>query len=196
MVNMNEAVYITPPAVLELIEADTKQIGFQMGSERLTGTLLRALASSKPAAHILELGTGTGISASWLLDGMDQHSRLTTVDNDASVVEIARRHLGSDHRITFHVGDGTEFLVQSQGRQFEMIFADTWAGKFTHLDLALSLLKTGGLYIADDLLPQPSWPDGHAAKVPLFLESLAHDGSVVICQMEWSTGLVVAVKTA
>jgi len=196
MVNMNEAVYITPPAVLELIEADTKKIGFNMGSERLTGTLLRALASSKPAAHILELGTGTGISASWLLDGMDQYSRLTTVDNDASSVEIARRHLGSDHRITFHVGDGAEFLVQSQGRQFEMIFADTWPGKFTHLDLALSLLKTGGLYVADDLLPQPSWPDGHAAKVPLFLESLAHDGSVVICQMEWSTGLVVAVKTA
>jgi len=196
MVNMNEAVYITPPAVLELIEADTKKIGFNMGSERLTGTLLRALASSKPAAHILELGTGTGISASWLLDGMDQYSRLTTVDNDASSVEIARRHLGSDHRITFHVGDGAEFLVQTQGRQFEMIFADTWPGKFTHLDLALSLLKTGGLYVADDLLPQPSWPDGHAAKVPLFLESLAHDGSVVICQMEWSTGLVVAVKTA
>ena len=193
---MNEAVYITPPAVLELIEADTKKIGFNMGSERLTGTLLRALASSKPAAHILELGTGTGISASWLLDGMDQYSRLTTVDNDASSVEIARRHLGSDHRITFHVGDGAEFLVQTQGRQFEMIFADTWPGKFTHLDLALSLLKTGGLYVADDLLPQPSWPDGHAAKVPLFLESLAHDGSVVICQMEWSTGLVVAVKTA
>src|SRR5262249_43607430 len=191
---MNGTVYITPPAVLELIEADTKKIGFNMGSERLTGTLLRALASSKPAANILELGTGTGISASWLLDGMDQDSHLTTVDNDASSVEIARRHLGSDRRITFHVCDGAEFLARSQGRQFEMIFADTWPGKFTHLDLALSLLKTGGLYVADDLLPQPSWPDGHGSKVPPFLEALAQNDSLVICPMAWSTGLVVAVR--
>ncbi len=50
-----------PPKALGLIEAETKAIGFSIGSERLTGALLRTLAASKPKAKILELGTGTGI---------------------------------------------------------------------------------------------------------------------------------------
>jgi predicted O-methyltransferase YrrM len=191
---MNEAELTSLPAVLKSIEEDTKRIDFGMASERPTGALLRVLAASKPAAQILELGTGTGISAAWLLDGMDQHSHLTTVDNDGSAVEIAKRHLGSDHRITFHIGDGAEFLVQAQGLQFEMIFADTWPGKFTHLELALSLLKKGGFYVVDDLLPQANWPDGHASRIPPLLESLAHNNSLAICPIAWSTGLVIAVK--
>jgi len=113
---MNGTGYIIPPAVLESIEADTIKIGFKMGSDRLTGALLRTLAASKPGAQILELGTGTGISAAWLLDGMDQASHLTTVDNYANAVEIAKRHLGADDRITFHVKDGAEFLVEAHGK--------------------------------------------------------------------------------
>ena len=171
-------------------------IAFGMGSERLTGAMLRALAASKPGARILEIGTGTGISAAWLLDGMDETSHLTTVDNDASVVEIARRHLGSDDRITFHVGDGGEFLLRAQGLQFDMIFADSWPGKFTHLDVTLSLLKTGGFYVVDDLLPQANWPDGHASRIPPFLDALGRNSSLVICPLEWSTGLLVGVKVS
>ena len=61
--------------------------------------------------------------------------------------------------------DGAEFLQQSASRQFDLIYADAWPGKFSHLSDALSLLRGGGVYVIDDLLPQPNWPDGHAAKV-------------------------------
>jgi predicted O-methyltransferase YrrM len=71
MISINLNNYLKVPQALEKIEADTKSIGFSMGSERLTGALLRALAASRPKSKILELGTGTGISAAWLLDGMD-----------------------------------------------------------------------------------------------------------------------------
>ncbi len=56
--------------------------------------------------------------------------------------------------------------------RFDLIYADAWPGKFTHLDLALSLLTIGGIYFIDDLLPQPNWPDGHAAKIAPLVRDL------------------------
>ena len=53
-----------------------------MASEPKTGALLKTLAASRPAGRLLELGTGTGISAAWLLAGMDRAATLITVDND------------------------------------------------------------------------------------------------------------------
>jgi len=55
---------------------------------------------------------------------------------------------------------------------FDLIYADAWPGKFTHLDRALSLLNRGGIYFIDDLLPQPNWPEGHAPRVPALIEDL------------------------
>lgn len=193
---MNEADYLRLPPVLESIEAETKAIGFKMGSERTAGSLLRTLAASKPAARFLELGTGTGISTSWLLDGMDADSFLTTVDNDAAGVEIARRRLGADRRVQFHVADGSEFLDSLQGKLYDLIFADTWPGKFRDLDLALALLAPGGFYVIDDLLPQLNWPEGHAPKVSGLMHSLSERENLVICPMAWSSGLFLAVKKA
>jgi len=193
---MNEAEYLRLPPALEAIEADTKAVGFAMGSERTAGALLRTLAASKRAGRFLEIGTGTGISAAWLLDGMDRGASLTTVDNDAAGVEIAKRHLDSDPRIEFHLADGAEFLEALQGRQFDLIFADAWPGKFHDLDFALSLLAPGGFYVIDDLLPQPNWPPEHAPKVPRLMQTLFERGDLVVCPLAWSSGLVVAVKTA
>src|SRR5436190_4444539 len=192
---MNELDYLSLPSALALIQADTVALGFGMGSDVLTGALLRTLAASKPAAHLLELGTGTGLATAWLLEGMDADSQLTTVDNDPACVAIAERHLGADKRVSFHIADGAEFLATLQGRQFDLIFADTWAGKFNDLDLALSLLKRGGFYVIDDLLPQPNWPEGHAPKVPHLIETLKQRNDLTLCPLAWSSGLVIAVKT-
>lgn len=192
---LNESDYLRLPSALELIESDTKALGFNMGSERTAGSMLRMLAASKPSAQLLELGTGTGISTAWLLDGMDADSRLTTVDNDEVCVEIARLNLGKDSRVEFYVADGSEFLSSLEGRQFDLIFADTWPGKFWDLDTALALLKPSGFYVIDDLLPQPNWPEGHAPKVAELIRALSARSDLVVCQMAWSSGLLLAVKS-
>jgi predicted O-methyltransferase YrrM len=118
------------PLVLEAIERDTCQIGFTMGSERRTGALLRTFAASKPAGSILELGTGTGIGTAWLLAGMDANAKLDSVDSDLRVLEIAKRHLGHDRRVTFHLADGAQFLANAR-TPYDLIFADAWAGNIT-----------------------------------------------------------------
>ncbi len=157
-----------------------------MASDLLTGCLLRTLVASKPAGMILELGTGTGMGTAWLLAGMDAGSKLVTVDNDAAVVSIARQHLGQDERVTFHVADGAAFLrtLKSQGQMFDFIFADTWPGKYTHLEEALQLLKIGGLYVVDDMLPQPGWPEGHPAKAANLIAVLEQRKDLCITKLE------------
>jgi predicted O-methyltransferase YrrM len=182
------------PPTLDAIERDSRAAGFSMASEPETGSLLRALAASKPAGGLLELGTGTGIATAWILDGMDAASTLLTVEGEGKYVEIVRRHLGGDPRVTFCVEDGAAFLARMRGRSFDFIFADTWPGKFDHLEEALGLLRRGGLYVIDDLLPQPNWPEGHGPKVDALVADLEQRPDLVVSRLAWSSGLIVAAK--
>ena len=193
---MNDTVDLGRPAALDAIERDTTTVGFTMISESRTGALLRTLAASKPGGALLELGTGTGASTAWILDGMDSGSTLLTVDGEARFLEIAQRHLGHDRRVTFRVGDGASLLRELRERQFDLIFADTWPGKFDHLEDALVLLRPGGLYVIDDLLPQPNWPHYHAPKVAALVAQLEHDRRLVLCKLCWSSGIIIAALRA
>jgi predicted O-methyltransferase YrrM len=186
---------IVSPAALDAILQDTHAIGFAMASEAKTGTLLKALAASKPAGRILELGTGTGVGTAWLLAGMDPDARLDSVDNDPAAQQIARRHLGHDPRVTFHLADGAAFLRQLPPRTFDLVYADTWAGKFSDLDRALALVRAGGVYLIDDLLPQPNWPEGHAAKIPGLINDLEGRAGFAAVKLAWASGLLILVRT-
>ncbi|HVQ16193.1 MAG TPA: class I SAM-dependent methyltransferase [Vicinamibacterales bacterium] len=191
---MNDSELARTPDAFDAVVRDTEASGFTMVSEPKVGALLAALAASKPGGRLLELGTGTGHGSAWLLSGMDETARLDTVDTDAQVVAIARRHLGSDTRVTFHVVDGAEFITQTPRGQFDLIYADAWPGKFSHLDEALALLKPGGLYVIDDLLPQPNWPEGHAPKVPALIGDIERRAEFVTVKLAWASGLMVVVR--
>jgi len=181
---------------LAVIEHDTRALGFTMASDPAAGSLLRTLAASKPGGALLELGTGTGLATAWLLSGMDPGSTLLSVDNDEAVVAVARRHLGHDARVTFAVGDGTRRLASlvAEGRTFDLIFADAWPGKYTSLDEALALVRVGGLYVVDDMLPQPNWPEDHPARVAGLLETLGGRADLAVTLLSWSTGIVIAAR--
>jgi predicted O-methyltransferase YrrM len=155
---------------------------------------LRTLAASKPAGKLLEFGTGTGIATSWLLDGMDQESKLITIDQDADSVSVAKKYLGHDDRVTFYTEDAGLWLERSSDHSYDLIFADAMPGKYSHLEAALQLLKVGGLYVIDDMLPQSNWPEGHDANVDQLIAILEKRSDLLLTKMAWSTGVIVAVK--
>ena len=191
---MNDFSNLNEPAALAGIWADTRAAGFTMASEPLTCSLLRTLAASKPAARLLELGSGTGLSTAWLLDGMDAASQLITVDFDQSLLDILNRHLGADARLKAVCSDGDDFVHSLHGQRFDLIFADTWAGKYQLLDEVLDMLNPAGLYIIDDMLPQPNWPAGHADKVAHLIATLEQRADLLVTKLSWASGVVIAAR--
>ena len=192
---MNDTPASLPPALAGILQ-ETIELGFNMASEPKTGALLRSLAASKPGGKLLELGTGTGISTAWLLAGMDGHARLETVDVDPTVVAVAQRYLAHDPRVSFHVGDGAAFVSGAGREQFDLVFADAWPGKFTHLNEALSLLRPGGIYVIDDLLPQANWPPGHGEKVASLMASLETREGWMAVTLSWASGIMMVTRLA
>ena len=184
---------INMPTAYEAIASATNDLSFNMASDIYTGSLLKTLVASKPGGRILELGTGSGLATSWIVSGLDKDAALITVENNAMLLSVAQKNL-NDARINFVLEDGYKWLQDYQGEKFDLIFADAMPGKYDLFEEAFFLLKTGGLYIIDDMLPQPNWPAGHAERVASFINFLEGRKDVILTKLNWSTGIIVVVK--
>ncbi|TAM78794.1 MAG: methyltransferase domain-containing protein [Acidobacteria bacterium] len=182
------------PAALAGIEARTQALGFDMASEPRTGALLQALAASKPGGRLLELGTGTGVATAWILAGMDAHATLTSVDVSSAHQQVASEFLASDSRLTLVLEDGLQFLKRQPSESFDFVFADAIPGKYEGLEECLKVVKPGGAYVVDDMLPLPRWPRAHVERVLLLTKQLAGDDRFAIAPLDWATGVIVAVR--
>lgn len=191
---MDETKQIKLPPSYLAIQEKTELSGFNMASDILTGSLLRTLAASKPTSTFLELGTGTGLSTSWILDGMDEHSRLISIDNDEAFLTIAKEYLGVDSRLELLNTDGEDWVLSHLTSKFDFIFADTWHGKYLLLDEVLNMLKPGGIYVIDDMLEQANWPVGHSEKVATLIQELENRKDITVTKLVWSTGLIIGAK--
>ena len=112
------------PEIHSKIEAKSAEIGFTMPSDLNIGSLLKTLIASKPSGNFLELGTGIGLSLSWMIDGMDDNSTLTSVDNDPKLIQIAKEFFGDNERVKLILADGANWIENYQGSQFDLIFGN------------------------------------------------------------------------
>ncbi|MCF0068890.1 class I SAM-dependent methyltransferase [Dyadobacter sp. CY261] len=191
---MNQDIRQRLPAAYLSIDEATKASGFTMASDIDTCSLLKTLAASKRGGRFLELGTGTGLSTSWILDGMDAHSTLVSIDNDARFLEIAQSQLGGDSRLSLVHTDGEAWVNANLNEKYDYIFADTWHGKYLLLDEVLNMLNPGAFYIIDDMLPQPNWPEGHDLKALKLIDDLDSRTDLTVTKQVWATGIILAVK--
>lgn len=176
------------------IGARTAALGFDMPSEADTGAMLRLLAASKPGGRLLELGTGTGLATACLAAGMDASASLVSVDTDCEMQAVAREALADDPRVRFVIADGLDVVRGLARGGFDLIFADAWPGKYEGLDETLALLRPGGLYVVDDMLPQPNWPDNHQARVDDLTARLKSHPDLAAVSLSWASGLIIAAR--
>ena len=182
------------PSAYSAIKSASEASGFTMASEVLTCSLLKTLAASKPGGKLLEIGTGTGLATTWILDGMDEASTLLSIDNDETLLSIAKENLGVDKRLRLICADGADWIRQNAQQKFDLVFADAWPGKYSLLDEVLGMINSGGIYFIDDMLPQPNWPEGHQDKATQLLAYLDEREDIVLTKMGWASGIVIIVK--
>lgn len=99
-----------------------------------------------------------------------------------------------DRRITFICADAKDYLLSQPKNSFDLIFADVWPGKYELLEETLTILKPGGMYIIDDMLPQPNWPDGHDENVSGLIAYLEELPGIRLTRLNWSTGIIIVSK--
>ena len=86
-----------------------------MGTDLMAGELIQTLISSKINGVFLELGTVMGISTAWMLNGMDEESKLTSIDNNPELIEIVSNVLGNDSRLELITEDGSVWIKEYDG---------------------------------------------------------------------------------
>jgi hypothetical protein len=86
--------------------------------------------------------------------------------------------------------------ADSQAIGFDMPSDPLTGGLFRLLAETIALLKVGGLYIIDDMLPHANWPVGHADKVAELILTLDRHPDLNIVKMSWASGIIVGVKSS
>ncbi len=181
------------PEVYQKINEATLGLNFNMASDPGTGSLLKTLAATKIKSRFLELGTGTGLATACIMEGLDSESLLLTIENNEVLIKVARKYI-RDKRVEFILADAYSWINEYDGEKFDFIFADARPGKYDLFNETIDMLNEGGLYIIDDMLPQPNWPLGHEQKVNELIKTIEDRQDLLMTRINWSTGIVLVTK--
>lgn len=122
----------------------------------LGGAWLRWFAGVRPARDVVELGSGIGYSALWLLAGMHPRGMLTTIETDADRQARAQRVLGRaghGQRVRSILGSALSVLPKLADQAYDLVFIDATPAEYPdYLRHATRLLRPGGLLIADHVM--------------------------------------------
>lgn len=138
-----------PPLVADALEM-AEQVGFERSCSLQTGRLLRALAASVQAGVIGEIGTGSGVGASWIVSDLRTSVPVVTVEIDRQLAATAERLLARTQQVRVLHGDWREILSFGP---FVLLFADAAAAKQGEPETLLDALQIGGMIVLDDLTP-------------------------------------------
>ena len=120
---------------------------------------------------------------------MTGNANLVTVEADPGIAAIARELLGDQQKITIVTADA--WLDTYNGPGFDLAFVDCRPGKFHRRNDLINHIMYGGLWVGDDLLPQPTWPSDHQPRVDRFLDEIITEPGLVVTLMNWASGLAV-----
>lgn len=186
-----EANTAEPPAA-----AGARERGAELGVEAVspaTGALLAALAAATGARHVAEIGTGAGVSGTWLLTGMPADGVLTTIDVDVECQRSARAAFAeagvASSRTRTIGGRALEVLPRLADASYDLVVIDGDVAELADLVLqARRLLRVGGTLV----IPHALWHDRVADPAKRDAETVAMREAVrgVLADEEWQASLV------
>jgi caffeoyl-CoA O-methyltransferase len=186
--------------ILEEMHAWGVQNGFPIIGP-LVGRFLRQLAITMNVKTVFEMGSGFGYSAMWFAGGMGKGSKIVCTDGSEDNHKRATQYFNrTDYGklIEYHVGDALEMAKTLTG-PFDIILNDVDKEQYPKaFDLAIPLLRKGGIFITDNVL----WsgrildkkPDESTKAVLEFNRKLFSSPEVLASILPIRDGLGIAVK--
>ncbi|HCU24346.1 MAG TPA: O-methyltransferase [Deltaproteobacteria bacterium] len=121
----------------------------------LVGRLLYQLVKISGARHVFELGSGYAYSALWMALALPEGGQVICTELDKAKAELGMKFLESAklrHKVIYEVGKALDSFARYQG-PFDLIFCDLNKHEYPKaLEMGVSRLKPGGLFIADNVL--------------------------------------------
>lgn len=184
-----------PPEIAEA-RRRAKEAGAPVPS-RAVSALLRSLVAAARAHAVVEVGSGTGVTGGWILDGLPPEGTLTTVDPDSAMQTAARdtfSRMGVSHtRVRTIAGAPRAVLPRLSDAAYDIVVigpgTDTEAEE-GHALLAEGrrLLRPGGSIVITPVFSG----DGMLAGRHDLVQHLRDDPEWVACVLTVGEGVVLA----
>jgi predicted O-methyltransferase YrrM len=168
-----------------------------------TGPLLRLLARAIGAKHVVEIGTGAGVSSVWLLRGMASDGTLTSIDAEHEHQRAARETLQAagiaPSRYRLIAGRAMEVLPRLTDGAYDIVFIDADKSEYiAYYEQALRLLRPGGMVIIDNALwggkvADPAQRDPQTVGLRTLANRMAEEEDIVAALVPVGDGLLIGI---
>jgi predicted O-methyltransferase YrrM len=167
------------------------------------GAVLRFIAASINAKSVVEIGTGAGVSGTWLLRGMAPDGVLTSIDVEAEHQRVAKQTFAAagftGPRVRLISGNALEVLPRLSDSAYDLVFVDAAKSEYLeYLTEAIRLLRPGGIVAMDNALwhgrvADPSTRDAETVAIRELLRHVRDDDRLVPVLLPSGDGLLAAV---
>jgi caffeoyl-CoA O-methyltransferase len=201
-----EGVSLREPELLRQLRQETAGLaGHEMQIGPVQGQFMGFLVALLGARRVLEVGTYTGYSALWMALNLAPGGRLDSCDIDPVATEVARRYwraAGIEERIELHLGPALNTLerLRERGETYDLAFLDADKENLqAYFELALDLLRPGGLILVDNVLwsgrvMDANVSDGWTGCIRQFNRAVHDDPRVDLSMLPLGDGLTLARK--
>jgi predicted O-methyltransferase YrrM len=187
--------------------SDARPRGRELGAMPIgsgSGAVLRFLAAAVDAKSVVEIGTGAGVSGTWLLRGMAEDGVLTTIDLEPEHQRVAKQTFAAagfaGHRVRLISGNALEVLPRLSDAAYDVVFIDAAKSEYAdYLTEAMRLLRPGGIIAIDNALwhgtvADPTSRDPDTVAIRDLLRRIQDDERLVPLLLPTGDGLLAAVK--
>jgi predicted O-methyltransferase YrrM len=167
------------------------------------GALLRFLAASIQAKSVIEVGTGAGVSGTWLLRGMAEDGVLTSIDREAEHQRVAKQTFMSagfaSNKFRLISGPALEVLPRLTDGAYDLVFIDAAKSEYAeYVTEAVRLLRPGGILAVDNALwhgqvADPTSRDPETVAIRELLRQVRDDERLTSVLLPSGDGLLAAV---
>ncbi|MDE0545705.1 O-methyltransferase [Microbacterium sp. C7(2022)] len=120
------------------------------------GAQCAVIAAASRALHIVEIGTGAGVSGLWLMRGAPK-ATLTTIDKEPEHLGVARQSFSeakiAPARARFITGRASEVLPRMNEASYDIVLVDADPeGVIEYVEHGLRLVRAGGTVLIPRVL--------------------------------------------